>query len=115
MELSVEGFNIGRLKFTMILNNLLSLTNSHQLITARKRSLPRLCFYRCLSVHRGVYLPRYTPLGRYTPRQVHRPKAGTPPGRYTPQQQCMLAYGQQAGDTHPTAMHSCSLVITPQG
>ena len=25
----------------------------HHLITARKRSLRRLCFYRCLSVHRG--------------------------------------------------------------
>ena len=25
----------------------------HLLITARKRSLRRLCFYRCLSVHRG--------------------------------------------------------------
>ena len=44
MELSVEGFNMGRLKFTMILNNLLSLTNIHQLITARKRSLRRLCW-----------------------------------------------------------------------
>ena len=27
---------------------------SISLITARKRSLRRLCFYRCLSVHRGV-------------------------------------------------------------
>ena len=26
---------------------------SEQLVTARKRSLRRLCFYRCLSVHRG--------------------------------------------------------------
>ena len=60
---------------------------------------------------------RYTPLGRYTPRQVHPPPAGAPPsGRYpplqvdpagTPPQQCMLGYGQQAGGTHPTGMHSC--------
>ena len=27
-------------------------------------------------------------------------------GRYTPRQ-CMLGYGQQAGGTHPTGMHSC--------
>ena len=71
----------------------------------------------------GRYTPsgRYTPPGRYTsPRQVHpfpgryTPQAGTPPlpgkvhlpGRYTPQQ-CMLGYGQQAGGTHSTGMHSC--------
>ena len=49
---------------------------------------------------------RYTPLGRYTLR------AGTPPGRYTPAhpRQCMLGYGQQAGGTHPTGMHSCLLI-----
>ena len=81
-------------------------------ITARKRSLRRLCFHRCLSVHGGVCLPiacwdthpleqvhplgRYTPwagtpLGRYIPKQVHpqqvhTPWAGTPPA------QCMLGY-----------------------
>ena len=33
---------------------------------------------------------RYTPLGRYPPRAVHAGK-----------------YGQQAGGTHPTGMHSC--------
>ena len=83
------------------------------LITARKRSLQMLCFYTCLSVilfTGGEYLGRYPP-GRYTPQQVH------PLGRYTPQQvhpqagtpptQCMLGYGQQAGGTHPTGMHSC--------
>ena len=46
---------------------------------------------------------RYTHPGRYT----------TTPGRYTPWEgtspwpQCMLGYGQQAGGTHPTGMHSC--------
>ena len=70
-------------------------------ITARKQSLRRLCFYTCLSVHRGE--GEY--LGRYTPRQVHPPDQvhpldqvhppwdqvhplgpGTPPWtRYTPQ------------------------------
>ena len=55
------------------------------LITARKRSLRRLCFYTCLSFcsQGGEYL------GRYPPGQVH-PQTGTPrqvhpPGRYTPQ------------------------------
>ena len=83
----------------------------------------------------GRYNPpgRYTPwqvhlTGRYTPRQVlpgrYTPWAGTPPGRYThpwagtptlgrytpgryTTRQCMLGYGQQAGGTHPTGMHSC--------
>ena len=45
-------------------------------ITARKRSLLRLCFYTCLSVilfmGGGGGVPgQVPPLGRYTPRQVH--------------------------------------------
>ena len=48
--------------------------NEH-IITARKRSLRRLCFYTCLSVI------LFTGWG--LPGQVH-PRAGTPPGRYTP-------------------------------
>ena len=72
-----------------------------------------------------------TPLGRYTPSgQVHPLWAGTPPlgrytpwqvhplGRYTPRQvhppQCMLGYGQQAGGTHPTGMHSCLVKLFPE-
>ena len=51
-----------------------------------------------------VHPPAGTPLGKYTPK-AGTPLAG-PPGRYTPQQ-CMLGYGQQAGGTHPTGMHSC--------
>ena len=35
------------------------------------------------------------------PRQVH-PRAGTPPGAVHAGR-----YGQQAGGTHPTGMHSC--------
>ena len=42
------------------------------------------------SVHRGEYLGRYTPLGRYptSSRQVHLQvhPLGTPPGRYIPWQ-----------------------------
>ena len=69
---------------------------------------------------RQVHLPagtpprRYTPRGRYTLPSRYTPSpAGTPrrqvhppPGRYT-SWQCMLGYGQQAGGTHPTGMHSC--------
>ena len=75
---------------------------------ARKRSLRRLCFHWCLSVHRWGCLP-------LVPGGVSAtPLADTPPpGRYTPwadtpSPQCMLAYGQQAGGTHPTGIHSCS-------
>ena len=40
------------------------------------------------------------------PGQV--PQAGTPPGRYTPRGAVHVGrYGQQAGGTHPTGMHSC--------
>ena len=69
-----------------------------------KRSLRRLCFYTCLSVHRGEHLGRYPP-GRYTPsRKVGTPTwAGTPPRQVQPP----LGYGQQAGGTYPTGMHSC--------
>ena len=128
------------------------------ILTARKRSLQRLCFHRCLSVHGGGCLPLVwgnvadtppspgthppwldtpgetpsrsgsprgrQPLGRYPPGQTP-PWSQTPPGcrhpqAYTPQSdtplgtdtpppaQCMLGYGQQAGRTHATGMHSCS-------
>ena len=57
---------------------------------------------------------RYIPLGRYTPSPSrYTPGRYTPLGRYTPPGQvhpplqCMLGYGQQAGGTHPTGMHSC--------
>ena len=70
----------------------------------------------------GGYLGRYLP-GRYTsPGQV-QPRAGTPPWAGTPcpprqvhpsrQVRPPLGavhagrYGQQAGGTHPTGMHSC--------
>ena len=80
---------------------------------------------------------RYTPLGpgtpplgqvhpptRYTPRpgtlpdQVHPPGPGTPPQtRYPPRPgtpppgaEHARRYGQRAGGTHPTGMHSCSLL-----
>ena len=62
--------------------------------------------------HLGRYPPgqvhprQVHPLGRYTPLGRYLPWAGTPPGQVHPPQ-CMLGYGQQAGGTHPTGMHSC--------
>ena len=59
---------------------------------------------------------RYTPETRYTPwYQVHPPGPGMPwyqvhpppRTRYTPQTVHAGRYGQQAGGTHPTGMHSC--------
>ena len=47
-------------------------------ITARKRSLRRLCFYTCLSV---ILFTGGSTWAGTSPGQVH-PKAGTPPGRY---------------------------------
>ena len=100
-------------------------------ITARKRSLGQGNIFAPVyhSVHRGGGTWAGTPLGRYTllagtppwqvhPRHVH-PQAGTPPGQVhppagTPHQQVHPLgevhagrYGQQAGGTHPTGMHSC--------
>ena len=49
-----------------------NLFHFHPVFTARKRSLRRLCFYMCLSVHRGSTC---TPPGPGTP-----PRSGTPPG-----------------------------------
>ena len=53
--------------------------------------LRRLCFYRCVSIHRGVPAqvhplgPGAPPGTRYTPRdQVHPSGPGTPGTRYTP-------------------------------
>ena len=88
----------------------------------------RLCFYTCLwfcsqgGVPGQVTPPpgrytRYTPYtgtppwGRYTSPAGTPPKAGTPqtgtPPRQVHPRQCMRGYGQQAGNRHPTGMHSC--------
>ena len=71
------------------------------IFTARKRSLRRLCFHRCLSVHGGVSAPLHAGIHPRDQRQ-------TPPRSDTPllPAQCLLGYGQQTGGTHPTEMHS---------
>ena len=64
----------------------------------------------CLGRYSPGQIPpgRYTPClsGRYPPGQVPSPSR-YPLGRYPLRPQCMLGYGQQAGSTHPTGMHSC--------
>ena len=54
--------------------------NSFRSFTSQHVVLWRLCFYTCLSVHRGEYL------GRYPPNQVHSPRKHTPPGSTLPQE-----------------------------
>ena len=69
--------------------------------TARKRILRRLCFHRCLSVHRGGCLPlvrgdvchTHSPLGRH-------PRSPTPLGRHPPGRQLLWA------DTPPVGRHA---------
>ena len=57
-----------------------------------------------------------TCLGRHLPRQtpsmpmhagIHPPPCPVHPGIHPRPAQCMLGYGQQAGGTHPTGMHTC--------
>ena len=81
--------------------------------TACKRSLRRLCFHSCLSVHRGDlphcmlgYTPQADPPGQ-SPLGLTHPPAQTPPWADTPPAQCM----QQVGSTHPTGMHSCFTIF----
>ena len=77
------------------------------IITARKRSLRRLCFHRCLSVHRGRCLhPPNGTRGRHPQEQTPPgPEADTPPAVHA------WRYGQQAAGTHPTRMHTCNINV----
>ena len=68
--------------FTTMLHKLTYLHNFWKhFITARKQSWQRLCFHRCLSVHRGVSAPLHTgihpldrhPTGRHPPDQRQTP------------------------------------------
>ena len=56
-------------------------------------------------LHAGIHFPGTS--GRHPPR-ADTPLGRHPPWADTPSAQCMLGYGQQAGGTHPTGMHSCS-------
>ena len=63
-------------------------------VTARKRSLRRQCFHRCLSIHRGVSVPLHA--------GIHPPGAD-PPSRYPPDQ----------GQTSPRSRHPPDQRRTP--
>ena len=68
---------------------LISAVSCITVFTACKRSFRRLCFYTCVSVHRGV------------PGQV-------PPVRYPPSGPLHAGrYGKQSGGMNPPRMHSC--------
>ena len=68
-----------------------------------QRSCSKVMFLH-LSVHGGVSA---SGRGVSATPQAAIPWADIPPlGRHPPVQ-CMLGYGQQAGGTHPTGMHSC--------
>ena len=87
-----------------------------KLLLPSAMKLRRLCFYTCLSVHRGGGLPQcmlgYHPLGADNPPEPGTPRANTPfplgtrhpPSRHPlPQQTATVVDGM-----HPTGMHSYS-------
>ena len=75
------------------------------IITARKRSLRRLCFYRCLSVHGGGCLPQCM-LG------CHPPEAD-PPGADTPPEQTLPRGRHPPGSRHPPEADTPQEADTP--
>ena len=107
------------------------LTSICCIVTACKRSLRRLCFHRCRSVQKeGGICPIAcwdTPPGPDPPPESDPPGADTSPGadtlpvtdtppeqtpsqsRQPPRAVHAGRYGQQAGGTHPTGMHTCCL------
>ena len=88
-------------KLAEIINSRNIITDSN-VITTRKRSLRRLCFHRCLSVHGGVCLwsrgSATLPLQADTPWQT--PPWQTPPQPDTPQ------VDTPSGQIHPCPVHA---------
>ena len=110
-----------------------NLKAGHHLLLPSATKLRRLCFYTCLSVHRGVCLsecwdttppgpgiphdqappnqatPRTRhPLGPGIPRDQAPPRTRHPPGPGTPQQTAAAANGTDG--THH-GMYSCSVNV----
>ena len=81
--------------------------------TVRKRSFRRLCFYRCVSVHRGGHAWQRCVCGggRAWQGGVHGRGCacwGVHAGGCACWGRAWCAwYGQWVGGTHPTGMHSC--------
>ena len=103
-------------KYQNMMGKYFILTFYSMFITARNRSLRRLCFYTCLvshsvhigevsaSVHDGIHTPRAA-------ADTHPRKQTPPPSEAdTPCAVHAWRYGQQAGCTHPTGMHTCFCV-----
>ena len=80
-------------------------------VTARKRSLGQGNIFApvCRSVHRGESTWAGTPLGRYTPWQVHpgryTPWQIHPPGRYTPSPPPWAGTPPPPAGTSPRQVH----------
>ena len=74
-------------------------TGVNVIITTRKRSLRRLCFYTCLSVI--LFMGRVSESDTMSGSRIP-PRADTPCAVHAGR------YGQQASGTHPTGMHTCS-------
>ena len=53
---------------------------------------------------------RHLPRGRHPLRSRHPSRADTPRSRHPPEQQTS-EYGLRAAGTHPTGMHSCSVIL----
>ena len=115
-------YNPGRVSFQFHQVFPVLLNNDSFIFTARKRSLQRLCFYRCLSVHRGVcLLPggcllRWGGLVRRCLLPGHLVRGGcllpvgVPGPRGVWSRGCLVETPRTAtaaGGTHPTGMHSC--------
>ena len=92
--------------------------SKHQRRHSRKRSLRRLCFYRCLSVHRaggvhgrGACVAGWVCMVGGMHGRGHALWGNAWQGACVVGGGACLAdtkrYGQWAGGTHPTGMHSC--------
>ena len=107
------------------------------IITARKRSLRRLCFHRCLPVHRGGGVQAQAQ-GKVSPQGVSMPRGVCLGGCPGPGPRGVSAWGRglstprgvsqhalrqtpppkhtatAAGSMHPTGMHSCYNFLSSQ-
>ena len=85
------------------------------LITARKRSLRRLCFHRCLSVHRGEGASMAcTPHGHACPLGTHAPPQTLPLGMQPPRHEPQELPGTPPRHAHHPR-HACHPRHAPLG
>ena len=74
------------------------------------QTTPKVCYFYRPQRSCGKVMFLHLSVILFTGRGVCHtsPWADTTLGRHHPLAQCMLGYGQQAGGTHPTEMHSCA-------